>query len=205
MLHKPPLPARHVSHRAPSMEHPDPRLEEEGHILRPVWKCGCCSYKLRSEIAPISSIDILCTAEALIWNAFLGRWSGLRPGGHSGGMVKGREPAGGALDLEPGEDRRWQDVVWSSQRMGFRSPGFSVSCGCTRVGSMPQGPNAHLAAMRRALSASWMFSSSRRLSCSSWVRCLLSWRRDWSFLLSSIFASERLCKQTENRVTCQPR
>lgn len=51
-------------------------------------------------------------------------------------MVKGREPAGGALDLEPGEDRRWQDVVWSSQRMGFRSPGFSVSCGCTRVGSM---------------------------------------------------------------------
>ena len=25
-------------------------------------------------------------------------------------MVKGREPAGAALDLEPGEDRRWQDV-----------------------------------------------------------------------------------------------
>ena len=25
-------------------------------------------------------------------------------------MVKGRELAGAALDLEPGEDRRWQDA-----------------------------------------------------------------------------------------------
>ena len=47
------------------------------------------------------SLHLKCISRQVEWSQV---W------GHSGGMVKGRELAGAALDLEPGEDRRWQDV-----------------------------------------------------------------------------------------------